>query len=150
MEVIKVSSKQFVVFRLDEEEYGIEIQFVQEIIRIPGQITKMPEMPTFIEGMIDLRGKAIPIIDLKKKFGFQPTERVIDTRLLVLDLENTMLGIIVDDVSEVIKLEEQAIERLNVEITSLGSNRIQGIARIDERLILLLDGLKFKTEILTK
>ena len=81
-----MGTKQFVVFRLDEEEYGIEIKFAQEIIRIPEQITKIPDMPSYIEGMIDLRGRAIPIIDLKVKFGFKKTVRSIDTRLLVLDI----------------------------------------------------------------
>jgi purine-binding chemotaxis protein CheW len=141
---------QLVVFRLGDDEYGIEIEFAQEIIRIPKQITKIPDMPSYVEGMIDLRGKAIPIIDLKNRFGFKQTERGVDSRLLILDLEGVLLGIIVDDVSEVIKIEEQSIEKLSLEIASLGSHRIQGIARIDERMILLLNGSKLKTEVLTK
>lgn len=142
-----MSSIQLVVFRLDKEEYGIEIGFAREIIRIPEQITKIPYMPSYIEGMIDLRGKMIPIIDMKKRFGFQQTERSVDRRLLILDLESVLWGVIVDDVSEVIKIEEQAIGRLSAEISSLGGSRIQGIARIDERLILLLNGLELKNEV---
>lgn len=145
-----MSSLELVVFKLGEEEYGIEISFAQEIIRIPKQITKMPDMPSFIEGVIDLRGKVIPIIDLKVKYGFKQTERSIDSRLLILDLENCLLGIIVDDVSEVIKINEHAIEGLSTEISGLSSNRIQGIARIDERLILLLNGRQLKSELLMK
>ncbi|EGW37777.1 chemotaxis protein CheW [Desulfosporosinus sp. OT] len=145
-----MSSIELVVFKLGEEEYGIEIGFAQEIIRIPKRITKMPDMPSYIEGVTDLRGRVIPIIDLKIKFGFEQTERSVDSRLLILDLENSLLGIIVDDVSEVIKIEEQAIERLSGEISGLNSNRIQGIARINERLILLLNGLKMKSELLMK
>jgi len=146
----EVSSIQLVVFRLGEEEYGIEIGFAQEIIRIPDQITKMPDMPSYIEGLIDLRGKVIPIIDLKKRFGFEQTERSVDNRLLILDLETMLLGIIVDDVSEVIKIENEAIEKLSAEISSLGSNSLQGIARIDERLILVLNALQLKTEVFQK
>lgn len=142
-----MSSIQLVVFRLGEEEYGIEIGFAQEIIRIPDQITKMPDIPSYIEGLIDLRGKVIPIIDLKKRFGFEQTERSVDNRLLILDLEKMLLGIIVDDVSEVIKIENETIEKLSVEISSLGSSSIQGIARVDERLILVLNALKLKTEV---
>jgi len=145
-----MSSLELVVFKLGEEEYGIEIGFAQEIIRIPKQITKMPDMPSYIEGVIDLRGRVIPIIDLKIKFGFEQTERSVDSRLLILDLENSLLGIIVNDVSEVIKIKEQAIEMLSAEISGLSGNRIQGIARIDQRLILLLNGLKMKSEVLMK
>ncbi|MDR3542863.1 MAG: chemotaxis protein CheW [Desulfosporosinus sp.] len=142
-----MSSIQLVVFRLGEEEYCIEIGFAQEIIRIPEQITKIPDMPSYLEGVIDLRGKVVPIIDLKERFGFKQTERSVDSRLLILDLQNMLLGIIVDDVSEVIKIENEAIEKLSIEISSMGSNSIQGIARIDERLILVLNALKLKTEV---
>ncbi|AFM40291.1 chemotaxis signal transduction protein [Desulfosporosinus acidiphilus SJ4] len=144
-----MGSVQLVVFKLGEEEYGIEIGHTQEIIRIPKQITIIPDMPSYVEGVFDLRGKVVPIIDLKMRFGFTHTERSTDSRLLVLDLENSLIGIIVDDVSEVIKIEDETIEKLSSELLSLGGNRIQGIARIDDRLILLLDGLKFKTEVLT-
>ncbi len=144
-----MSYMQLVVFRLGDEEYALEITFAQEIIRIPERITKMPYLPSYIEGMIDLRGKAIPIIDLKKRFGVGQSERSVDSRLLILNIENVGIGIIVDDVSEVIKVEEQSIERLNAELSGLGSNRVQGVVRIDERLILLLNGLNFKAEVLT-
>lgn len=111
-----MSYVQYVVFNLGKEEYGIEISYAQEIIRIPKQITKMPNMPPFIEGMVNLRGKVIPVIDLKKRFGFDQTERSIDNRLLILDLENTLLGAIVDDVSEVLMIDDQSIEKLSSQI----------------------------------
>ncbi|WP_088226502.1 chemotaxis protein CheW [Desulfosporosinus sp. FKB] len=140
---------QLVVFRLGDEEYALEITFAQEIIRIPERITKMPYLPSYIEGMIDLRGKAIPVIDLKERFGVEQSERGVDSRLLILNIENVGIGIIVDDVSEVIKVEEQSIERLNAELSGLGSSKVQGVVRIDERLILLLNGLNFRAEVLT-
>lgn len=139
---------ELVVFRLGNEEYGIEIGFAQEIIRIPEMKTKIPAMPSYVEGLIDLRGSVIPIIDLKKRFGYEETERSMDSRLLILNLEGLLVGIIVDDVSEVIKLEEQAIEKFNAEIFTLGNKSIQGIARIEKRLILLLDIVIFKNEVL--
>lgn len=142
-------SLQLVVFRLGDEEYALEITFAQEIIRIPERITKMPYLPSYIEGMIDLRGKAIPVIDLKERFGVEQSERGVDSRLLILNIENVGIGIIVDDVSEVIKVEEQSIERLNAELSGLGSSKVQGVVRIDERLILLLNGLNFRAEVLT-
>ncbi|MGE5396243.1 MAG: chemotaxis protein CheW [Chitinophagales bacterium] len=143
-----MSSMQYVVFSLGEEEFGIAIDFAQEIIRVPEQITHMPNMPSFIEGIVNLRGKIIPVIDLKKRFSFEQTERSVDSRLLVLDLENTLLGTIVDDVSEVLRIEDQAIEKLTYELSSIGSSSIQGIGKINDRLILLLDALGMKAEVM--
>jgi purine-binding chemotaxis protein CheW len=142
-----MSCFQYVVFLLGKEEYGIEISFAQEIIRIPQQITKIPNMPSYIEGMVNLRGKVIPIIDLKKRFGFEQTEKSVDNRLLILKLENMLLGTIVDDVSEVVKIDDQSIVKLSSEISGIASNSIRGIGKIDERLILLLDVIEMKTEV---
>ncbi|WP_088227627.1 chemotaxis protein CheW [Desulfosporosinus sp. FKB] len=145
-----MSSLELVVFTLGEDEYGIEIAYAQEIIRIPERIKRMPDMPPFMEGVIDLRGKVIPILDLKKRFSFKQTERGLDSRLLVLDLKGILLGIIVDDVSEVIKLEEQAFEKLSTEIFSLACNSVEAIARIDNRIVLILNSTKLKEELVTK
>lgn len=142
-----MSYVQYVVFSLGGEEYGIEIACAQEIIRIPGQITKMPNMPAYIEGMVNLRGKVIPVIDLKKKFGFGLTDGGVDSRLLILNLDNTLLGAIVDDVSEVIKIDESSLEKLSFEISSMGSNTIKAIGKVDNRLIMLLDTSNMKAEV---
>lgn len=138
---------QYIVFTLEKQEYAINISYTQEILRIP-PITNMPNMPAFIEGVINLRGRVIPVIDPKKKFGLAQTQRSIDHRLLILDLEGMNIGIIVDDVSEVVTFNEQAIEKLSAEMVILGGNSVQGIAKIDQRLILLLNTLEFKNEIL--
>ncbi|WP_425807131.1 chemotaxis protein CheW [Desulfitobacterium sp. Sab5] len=137
---------QYVIFTLEQQEYGINISYTQEILRIP-QITNMPNMPDFIEGVINLRGTVIPVIDPKKKFGIAQSERSSDHRLLILDLEGMNIGIIVDDVSEVVVINEQLIEGLCKEMGILGGNSVQGIAKIDQRLILLLNTLEFKNEI---
>lgn len=142
-----MSFSQFVVFNLGSEEYGLEIAFAQEIIRIPSQITKIPNMPLFFEGVINLRDKVIPVIDLNKRFGHQQTERNTDSRLLILDLENMLLGIIVDDVSEVLIIDEQAIDKLKFDIPNITMNSIKGIAKRDNRLIVLLDAIEIKNEI---
>lgn len=142
-----MSNIQYVVFSLGEEEYGIEISFAQEIIRIPQQITKIPDVPSYMEGIINLRGQVFPIIDLKKRFGFEQAERGIDSRLLILNIEDKLLGTIVDDVSEVLEIDNQSIEQLSAEISSIGGNSIKGIGKINERLILLLDEIKMKTEV---
>jgi len=134
---------QLIVFTLEEQEYGIDISYTKEIVRIP-PITKIPNMPSFMEGVINLRGKVIPVINLKKKFAFAQSEKTMDHRLLILDLEGINLGIIVDDVSEVVKINEQAIEKLSTEIATIGGNSVNGIAKIDQRLILLLNALELK------
>lgn len=138
---------QYVIFTLGKQEYGIDIYLTKEILRIP-EITNMPNMPAFIEGVINLRGTVIPVIDLKKKFKFAQTERSVDNRLLILDLEGMNLGLIVDDVSEVIRIDKHEIEKLSTEICTLGANSLQGIAKVKERLILLLNGSELKKEIL--
>lgn len=142
-----MSNSQYVIFSLGEEEYGINISYAQEIMRVPGQITKLPNMPAYIDGVFNLRGKVIPIIDLKKRFDFAQTERNADNRLLVIDLGNMLVGTIVDDVSEVLMIDETSIENLYSEIAGIGKNCIQGICNMGDRLIVLLDALKMKEEV---
>lgn len=137
---------QLVVFSLGLEEYAINISYAQEIIRIP-KFTRLPDTPSFIEGVFNLRGKVIPVFNLKKKFGVDQSERSIDSRLLILELDNMMVGIIVDDVSEVIRIDEQTIQKLDSEIVSISKNSIQGISVIDQRIIIILNALKLKSEI---
>jgi len=144
-----MNSSQYVVFSLGQQEYGIDIALAQEVIRIPEQITKIPDTSTYVEGMVNLRNKIIPVIDLKKRFKFEQTARTSDSRLLILNLEDMILGTIVDDVAEVLKIDEQAIEALNTTISSVGSNSVKGIGKIANRLILLLDAIKLKTEVLS-
>lgn len=138
---------QMVVFFLGKEEYGIDISCAQEILRIPESITKMPDMPSFIEGMLNLRDRVIPVVDLRKRFGLEHMEKGNDSRLLVLNLEGMLFGNIVDDVSEVLSVDEKSIESLYVEIANLGKNCIQGICKVDDRLIMLLDADKLKKEV---
>jgi len=142
-----MGSSQYVIFSLGEEEYGLNISYAQEIIRVPEQITKLPNMPAFIDGVFNLRGKVIPIIDLKKRFDFAQNERNADNRLLVIDLGNMLVGTIVDDVSEVLMIDEASIENLYSEIAGIGKNCIQGICNMGDRLIVLLDALKMKEEV---
>lgn len=137
---------QLVVFSLGLEEYAINISYAQEIIRIP-KFTRLPDTPSFIEGVFNLRGKVIPVFNLKKKFGVDQSERSIDSRLLIPELDNMMVGIIVDDVSEVIRIDEQTIQKLDSEIVSISKNSIQGISVIDQRIIIILNALKLKSEI---
>lgn len=141
-----MNSCQLVVFNLGLEEYGINISYAQEIIRIP-KFTKLPNVPSFIEGIINLRGKVIPVFDLKKRFGIDQTERGPDSRLLILEFDGMKAGIIVDDISEVIRLDEESIQNLSNEIVSISRNSIEGITIIDNKIIIILNALELKSEI---
>jgi purine-binding chemotaxis protein CheW len=143
---VNLSACQVVVFTLGVEEYAINISYAQEIIRVP-QLTKVPSTPEFVEGVFNLRGKVIPVIDLKKRFGLSQSVRSDENRLLVLDLEGMKLGFIVDDVSEVIKIDEDTIQVLDDEIVGISKNDIRGISIIDKRIIMMLDAVKLKTDL---
>ena len=142
-----MSSISYIVFLLNNEEYGIEISYAQEIIRIPKQISPIPNMPSYVEGVINLRGKVITVINLNKRFEFEETKVSLDSRLLIVELEDTMLALIVDDVSEIISFEDSSIEKLNSVISQIGNNSLKGIGKIEKRLIVLLDASKLKTEV---
>ena len=142
-----MSSISYIVFMLNNEEYGIEILYAQEIIRIPNQISQIPNMPSYIEGVINLRGKVITVINLSKRFGFEETKVTLESRLLIVELDNTMLALIVEDVSEIISFEDSSIEKLSSVISQIGNNSLKGIGKIDKRLIILLDASKLKTEV---
>lgn len=141
-----MKSCQLVVFNLGSEEYAIDISYAKEIIRVP-KLTKIPNVPFFIEGVFNLRGTVITVIDLKKRFEIEETERGIDSRLLILDFEDIKVGIIVDDISEVMRVDDLTIQNLGNEIVSISKNSIEGITIIDERLIILLNALELKSEI---
>lgn len=143
---INLSSCQLVVFALENEEYAVNISYTQEIMRVP-KLRKIPSTPDFVEGVFNLRGNVISVVDLKRKFEMGQWKKNIDNRLLVLDLDGMKLGIIVDDVAEVLRVEEDTIHQINDEIVGISKNSIQGIALIDERIIMVLDALKLKAEI---
>lgn len=141
-----MDNSQLVVFTLGSEEYAVNISFAEEIIRIPS-LTKMPNTPPFLEGVFNLRGKVIPVFDLKKKFNLGLTEIGIDSRLLILSLGEMKAGIIVDDVSEVMRISAQSMESLDNEIVGISQNTVEGVYIVDERIIILLDAFQLKSEI---
>ena len=129
---------QLVSFKLGEEEFGVDILKVQEINRLV-DITKVPRAPSFVEGVINLRGKVIPIIDLRKRFGLDMKERDKDTRIVVVDIEGSIMGMIVDAVSEVLRLPASTIEPAPEIATSIDSEYIRGVAKLEDRLLIFLD-----------
>ncbi|HOD41867.1 MAG TPA: chemotaxis protein CheW, partial [Candidatus Wallbacteria bacterium] len=124
-----LKQQQLVSFRLGVEEYGVSIMKVQEIIRMQ-EITKVPQMPDFIEGIINLRGNVIPIIDLRKRFGLSCAEKTIDSRIVVVSVRERIVGIIVDGVSEVLRLSEEQIEPPPPAVSTAGREYIKGVGKL--------------------
>jgi purine-binding chemotaxis protein CheW len=129
---------QLVVFQLEEETYGVEINHVQEIIRMQS-ITQIPRTPAFIEGVINLRGRIIPVIDLHKRFNLSRLEITNNTRIMVVELGQVTVGMIVDSVSEVLRLPATSIEPPPPIITGIDVAYLQGVGKWNDRLIILLD-----------
>lgn len=129
---------QLVVFDLATESYGVEISAVREIIRLQ-EITRVPRTPAFVEGVINLRGKVIPVIDLRKRFGLPAGEEDKENRIVVVDIGGHDIGVIVDAVTEVLRIDSDWVEPPSSVITSADSEYLLGIAKLEDRLIILLD-----------
>ena len=129
---------QLVSFVIENEEFGVDILKVQEIIRTV-DITRVPKSPDFVEGVINLRGKIVPVIDLRKRFGMARKDRDNDTRIIVVELVDKVVGFLVDKVKEVIRVEKTVIEPPPELTTSINSSYITGVAKLQDRLLILLD-----------
>lgn len=129
---------QIVSFCLASEEYGVDIAQVQEIIRMV-EITYVPRAPRFMEGVINLRGQLIPIIDLRARFGMARVEATKNTRIIVSEIGNKRVGMVVDSVSEVLTLPIEHVEQAPDLLTAAGTEYIQGVGKVGDRLVVLLD-----------
>ena len=132
------TEQQLVVFDLSGEAYGIAIESVREIIRLQ-EITQVPRTPSFVEGVINLRGKVIPVVELRKRFGLEAKERDEDTRIVNVDIGGQEIGMVVDAVTEVLRISSNQVEPPSAVITTADSGYLRGIAKLDDRLIILLD-----------
>lgn len=131
-------SLQVVSFRLNREEYAIEITKVKEIILLAG-VTRIPQVPEFIEGIINLRGNVIPVIDLRKRFGLPEAKKDEHTRIVVSRLEGRIIGLIVDSVSQVMKIPRVNIQPPPQTVATVAGEYLTGIAKLEDRMIILLD-----------
>jgi purine-binding chemotaxis protein CheW len=134
----KQLEKELVLFELGKEIYGVDISVVIEIIRMQ-PITKVPKAPFFVEGVINLRGKVIPIVDMRKRFGLPSAEQNKDNRIMVLDSGGQNIGIIIDAVTEVLRIPSDSVEPPSDIIVSAASDYLLGIAKHDKNMIILLD-----------
>ena len=128
---------QLVVFNMAKEHYGVGIDSVHEIVKVP-EITEVPDAPSYLVGVINLRGKIVPVVDLRKRLKLQVSERTKASRMYDQD-GGRLLGLLVDAVSEVIKVQPEAVEPPPDMITSIGVEYITGVAKRGSRLIILLD-----------
>ena len=136
--VTSIHEGKYLTFVLGSEEYGIEIIKVREIIGIM-DITTVPQTPDYMKGVINLRGKVIPVIDLRLKFSMSEEEYTQETCVIVVEVNNTHIGIIVDSVSEVQDISGSEIEEPPVLGKGVDTNFILGMGKVKEKIIILLD-----------
>jgi purine-binding chemotaxis protein CheW len=129
---------QLVSFVIDKEEYGIDILNVQEIIRSV-EISRVPNAPEFVDGVINLRGKIVPVLDLRKRFGKPARPKDKDTRIIVIELGDKVVGFIVDKMKEVIRIPQSIIEAPPELSLDVNTKYITGIAKLEDRILVLLD-----------
>ncbi|MGR3293188.1 MAG: chemotaxis protein CheW [Candidatus Scalindua sp.] len=142
MEAVETKSKitegKFLTFIISNEVYGIEILKVREIICLM-DITEVPQTPDYMKGVINLRGKVIPVMDLRLKFSISEEEHTQETCVIVVEVNNTSIGIVVDSVSEVLNISGGEIEETPSFGQEIDTNFIMGLGKVKEKIIILLD-----------
>ncbi|HWI64786.1 MAG TPA: chemotaxis protein CheW [Symbiobacteriaceae bacterium] len=129
---------QLVVFQLGSELYGADISVVREVSPLQ-RVTRVPRTPKYIEGVTNLRGRVIPVVDLRRRLGLPVSAATKSTRIAVAELEGGQVGMIVDAVLEVLRVPQSSIEPPSQLLSKVDSEYVQGVAKVDNRLIILLD-----------
>jgi len=129
---------QLVGCRLDNEDYAIAIIKIQEIILMK-PITRIPQVPSFIEGLINLRGVVIPIINLRTRFGMEPRAHDEETRIIVLNLHGKTVGCVVDSVTKVMRIGADQVQPPPLTMMSVAKHYISGLGKLEDRLLIILD-----------
>lgn len=133
---------QYLTFILDEETYALDIKRVREVLDFT-EVTKVPRMPEFMRGVINLRGGVVPVVDLRLKFGMTVTEKTVDTCIIIMEIlidnETTLLGALSDSVQEVLNMEPDQIEPAPKIGTRLKTEFITGMGKKNEEFIIILD-----------
>jgi purine-binding chemotaxis protein CheW len=132
------ATEHLATFFLAREEYGVDVRLVQEIIRMT-EITLVPRAPEFIKGVINLRGRIIPVIDLKRKLGLGEVGATRQARIVVVRVRERLIGLLVDGASQVLKVPVSTIEPAPEEVVEIDANYIRGVAKLEDRLIILVD-----------
>ncbi|HEB30967.1 MAG TPA: chemotaxis protein CheW [Spirochaetes bacterium] len=129
---------QMISFNIGEEDYGVNIQTVKEVIR-KREITRLPKAPAFVKGVINLRGDIIPIIDLRERFGMEQRESTDMTRVIVAEVDGRPIGMVVDSVSHVIRIAQDQIEPPPEMVGGISEEYLKGVGKVGEQLIVLLN-----------
>jgi len=130
--------RQFISFSVGDEEYGLELLRVKEVIRVR-EITWLPKAPSFVKGIINLRGDVIPIIDLRDKFGLEAKEATANTRVIVVEVEGKLMGMIVDSASQVVRIPADQIDPPPPVLGGFSQEFITGVGKMEDKLIILLN-----------
>lgn len=129
---------QLVVFKLGREEYGVSILQVQEIKRMT-DITRVPHTPDYITGVINLRGSVLPVVDLKERLDLPAQTHTDHTRIIIVKIDEIIVGMVVDAVSEVLAIDQENIESPDAVVGGVAANFISGVGKLDNRLLILLN-----------
>jgi len=133
-----VPQVQLVTFRVGGEEFGLDVFQVHEILRY-SEPTPMPKAPAFVEGVLDVRGALVPVVDLRKRFELHEVTYGDETRIILVDFQGERLGLVVDEVSEVLRVPETSVSAPPQYVRGLAAEFIRGIVRLENRLVVLLD-----------
>ncbi len=137
-ELTKDGETQLVVFRMEKEEFACDINDVREVLKMI-RVTPLPRSLDFVEGVINLRGDVIPVIDLRKRFGLAEAERTDESRIIIVEVEDRMVGLTVDSVTEVIRLMQNQIQDAPTQVAGSKTNLIMGVGKIEDRMLIILN-----------
>ncbi len=129
---------QMVVFMMENEEFACSINNVQEVVKMV-RVTPLPRSLDFVEGVINMRGEVIPVIDLRKRFELPEAERTNDSRIIIVEVQERMVGLIVDSVSEVTRLPDEQIQEAPRQVAGGKTDLITGVGKVDDRMLIILD-----------
>ena len=135
--LVDVNVVQLVSFSIDQIEYGVAILAVHDIIMMP-ELTRLPNTPDFIKGVINLRGNVIPVVDVRRRFGFHISEIKESSRIIVIEISEKLIGLMVDAVNQVVRIPESNISPPSEMIDGVSETFIEGIGRMKDRLIIML------------
>jgi purine-binding chemotaxis protein CheW len=136
--------KQLVIFEVGNEHFGIDISSVEGIVKLQ-EITRIPHAPSFMLGITNLRGSVIPVIDLHQRFGIAPQDHSKETRIVITHIYGLKIGMLVSAVSEVLTIDDKVVDPPPPMISNVNSEYIVGVAKLDQKLVILLDLAKVLT-----
>jgi purine-binding chemotaxis protein CheW len=132
-------SIQMVIFRLGGEDFAVDIMHVQEIIRMP-EVTQIPQSPFFVEGVVNIRGRVIVVVNLAKRLALESVVQDENSRIIIIELENNVVGMIVESVSEVLSIPVSSVGPVpDILLSNISADYLEGVGMVDGRLLILMD-----------